>query len=217
MPTPAAEIRRRALLAAAKVTLSLSALACADSESPADRTDALTGGAGSPGGASTTGGAGGSAIAGSGTAAGTGGVAAAGAGGAGAAGGSGLAGQGGSVGGSACDVLQEASYKVSTVDCCTAQVASVLPVWSDTTQPMPDRPETIDQATLDCCKVLVVTNDASKQPFQPESAAWQQAATCCPYLPLNDPEFQGPTCTPWGPPMPPAMPLAWRTSAEARA
>lgn len=214
MPSPA-DVRRRALLAAAKVTLSLSALACADTESPLS-TASLTPGTGgqSAAGVPSAGHAGqgaagqGSAAAG-GSSAGASVATTGGSSGKSGHAGSGTSGQGGSVYALACGLPSDTPPTDETVACCGQRLDVVLPL--DPEQPWvndPSWPATLEASEQACCEVVVAGRDAAlpdpNEPF--DELTWRQASRCCPYLDQTGPIFFGPTCTPWGPPMPPAMP-----------
>lgn len=93
---------------------------------------------------------------------------------------------------------QSAKLDDEQAACCEAELASLVP---------PDF--AIDQAPLPtsmttCCGGLVARHDAS---FDAGTAgesklSYYQLSQCCQLL---DPMPIGPTCTPWGPPMPPSM------------
>ena len=101
----------------------------------------------------------------------------------------------------------------ATFDCCVARIAAFGPpdaaVWINE---LPDAgPANADVTS--CCAAIVTRLDYEERTMfgvAPDASAWvsdERAAAqvhwaCC--AEANEPE--GPTCTPWGPPMPPAMP-----------
>jgi hypothetical protein len=101
-----------------------------------------------------------------------------------------------------------------TFDCCLAVLAPQLR--SDAQLPVLSDAAAHDPSVLGCCGVAIYRIDHDYG--DPDAGAhdqadladaglgpglgWSNLQPCCP--PLSYPE--GPTCTPWGPPMPPAMP-----------
>ncbi len=199
-----AEIRHRALLAAAKVTLSLAALGCGaadplpslatdqrSSESPCEqggkRCD--TGAAGAAGAAPEEQ-AGGAPPGVGGASPGVGGV-----GGQVATAG---AGQGGGLG---CGENTEFPYDAVQVNCCLDVVKKTFPQ-----DPGALPPETLSAEELACCRVVLTSRDQQGEaPIAGvDPIPWNLAYACCLFTDPSDGSFS-PTCTPWGPPMPPAM------------
>jgi hypothetical protein len=78
--------------------------------------------------------------------------------------------------------------------CCKAEVASAsfpaTPHWSA------DPDTRVDALTRDCCTVLAKAATAA------QDWSWQERGECCAAIGWN----AAATCTPWGPPVPPAMP-----------
>jgi hypothetical protein len=222
------EIRRRALLAAAKVSFSLLAMGCGAADAPpstpldqrtgqpsCEPLDALCGGAGSSAqaGASPVESAGGAAsvagASGAGTSSGVGGASGAGAspgvgGASSGAGGEVAAAGAGQGGGPGCGEDTEFPYEAAQVNCCLGVVKATFPQ-----DPGAPPPETISAEELACCRVVLTSRD--KQDGTPiagvDPIPWDIAYACCPFTEPSDGSFS-PTCTPWGPPTPPEM-QAW--------
>lgn len=182
----ASEIRRRALLAATKATLSVLAAGCGGQidDSPPTYDAGSAGHAGSaPSGA--------------------GAVAAAGASGAGASGAGGMGGTGGAgVAATAsplCQGTQGPTFSSETIDCCGAVVTAYFPK----NGPFPEGTAPPDVVT--CCDVAL-SWFSSSAPTNSPTTAFDGANTfdCCSVA--SNPGSA--LCSPWGPPTPPAMP-AW--------
>jgi hypothetical protein len=177
--------RHAALSAAAKVALSMSALGCASTviERAAGTGSTGQGGASSGATAGTT--ITGTASAGTTTTA------------------SSAAGAGGAGGSSTvCDAPPsgaDASVGSAVFDCCVAflEPDASLPGGSF------DPSAANDPRVVDCCQAIVAHVDQNYSDYS--KVPYQELGACCTLL--NNPV--GPACTPWGPPVPPAMPAAW--------
>jgi hypothetical protein len=80
------------------------------------------------------------------------------------------------------------------VQCCQAEVAD-----AEFPTPLhmgPDPDKRVDLLTRGCCTVLAKNADESKNMFN-----WPERGQCCAAIGWN----AAGTCTPWGPPVPPAM------------
>lgn len=174
--------RHAALAAAAKVALSMSALACAGSTV----TEGAAGGAASSSASKATAGAtttASNATAGVTTTASTA---------------SGAGGAGGSP--AVCDAPPpDASVDSTVFDCCLAFVEPYVPEAGGSFDPS----AASDPRIVDCCQAIVAHVDQDTQDFV--KVPYQEMGACCTLLgrPV------GTACTPWGPPVPPAMPAAW--------
>jgi hypothetical protein len=101
-----------------------------------------------------------------------------------------------------------AAISASTFDCCVARLEAVPP---DDAGFFPDA-AVGDPLVQDCCATIIARldyelrqtigdPDAAAAAQQDEQTAAPVRWQCCQVTPS-----EGPTCTPWGPPMPPAMP-----------
>jgi hypothetical protein len=182
--------RKAALGVAAKVALTMSsALGCASSV--AIEGSAATNGAsssasgGGHGGARATGGSGVVGVSSSSSATG--------------AGGGGVSGAGG---GSNCGLVEApdgGQIDPTMFDCCLPFLAQYAPDGGGafTTSAAGD------PYVLSCCAAIVNDVDHNTQDYA--KVPWQELNACCVLLQYP----VGPACTPWGPPVPPAMPASW--------
>ena len=187
------EARRRALLSAAKATLSLSVVGCGPSAPPAssipseqvsvgDQPAAARGaeqplrpaGPGSPGSGAT------------------------------------------------CDTTPREAYSKESLRCCRAVVDEVNERMKAAYQSKPYEPPVLTPLQQDCCSLAIDAVD-----HQPDTELGRSNVyTCCmfgrdegrPWTPVAR-SSQAPTghvCSPWGPPMPPALPAHLRASDAER-
>lgn len=88
----------------------------------------------------------------------------------------------------------------TTESCCKAEVSSAHfpsdPKWTA------DPDLRVDAVTRGCCVVLA--NASIK-----EQKVWAERGECCPAIGWNG----APSCTPWGPPVPPKMPTTFTAMA----
>jgi hypothetical protein len=177
--------RHAALAAAAKVALSMSALGCASST-----VIEAAAGTGSTGHGGATGGA----MTGTTTSTASGGATttASSAGGAGGTGGSSTV-----CGAPPPDA--DASVGSAVMECCVAFLEPYAPEAGGSFDPSAAN----DPRVADCCQAIVAHVDQNYQ--DAVKVPYQEMGACCTLLkyPL------GLACTPWGPPVPPAMPAAW--------
>jgi hypothetical protein len=98
-----------------------------------------------------------------------------------------------------CEVPASAPYSDTTVACCDALVDAEFPTWSPPVQdPTPD--------LVACCDVVLTEASAKEMTTAASSGSgvpYVAIAQCC-QVPGVSPTPQ-PLCTPWGPPVPPAM------------
>ena len=105
-------------------------------------------------------------------------------------------------------------------DCCAAQLASLVSADGSVAFQLPDAAVADPEVTA-CCAVLIARLDydqgsAASDPDASVTALQRDGKlaaparwACCSALGHPD----GPTCTPWGPPVPPAMPAGWDAPA----
>jgi hypothetical protein len=162
-----AEIRRRALLAAASVTVSLSALDCGAPAEPA------------------------------------------------------------AASGPSRDARSQKSYTLADLEHCRPSIDEVRALSSRdpsaAAEPsQPSWPPTLTPGQRDCCTLVVdALGQGRSGPRTEDARAIEQAFStpawsCCPYLQDTDKRWPGRLfCSPWGPPMPPAMPPGLAAEALA--
>ena len=116
----------------------------------------------------------------------------------------GAAGEAGAAGAAACGEGAEHPYSAEQVDCCVAVVKAAFP--GGLSEPAP---EALTAEQAGCCRVLLETRD-QQDPAAEGAVPWELAYPCCPFVPSASQDGFSPTCTPWGPPTPPAMdPALW--------
>jgi hypothetical protein len=98
----------------------------------------------------------------------------------------------------ACGVTPDAAT-TDQLDCCAAKVKATF---SDTEPEPVDAGPAPDPGLVACCGELVKAYDGSTHDY---GLTFAQARACCYVLPGQWYEHGGVACTPWGPPMPPAM------------
>lgn len=101
--------------------------------------------------------------------------------------------------GSSCLGSSPGPYSKAQVDCCALVVKNQLPPY---TSQLP----TLSAEQSQCCQLVVSASDAHLMGRGPDlGVSRSEAYRCCSFPgPMPD----GPTCSPWGPPMPPPMDLA---------
>jgi hypothetical protein len=89
-------------------------------------------------------------------------------------------------------------------ECCAARVRDTFPAdWSE--PPFEgEGSEPFHPELAECCAEMVLAYDGVHE----FGLSFQQARACCYVLPAPWYSHGGAACTPWGPPMPPAMPFA---------
>ncbi|MEO7095833.1 MAG: hypothetical protein ABI175_21415 [Polyangiales bacterium] len=88
------------------------------------------------------------------------------------------------------------------LDCCAARVRETFPAeWAE---PISEEPTDVHPELAECCAQIVEAYDGVHE----LGLTFQQARACCYVLPAPWYSHGGAACTPWGPPMPPAMPGA---------
>lgn len=105
----------------------------------------------------------------------------------------------------ACTVTADAATP-KELACCAAKVKATFP--ADVVEPVDaggvGDAGSPDKELVACCGEIVRTYDSTHD----LGLTFQQARACCYALPGTWWEHPGIACTPWGPPMPPAMPGA---------
>jgi hypothetical protein len=102
------------------------------------------------------------------------------------------------------DAASGASVTSTTFSCCASEVAAAFGINIEdgaVGHALDGAPEPGDLA--DCCAVVVFA-DNPYRPYPAQTQAGQEHFWCCEML--DWPPAPGLACTPWGPPMPPAMP-----------
>ena len=106
----------------------------------------------------------------------------------------------GAGGGSGCDVEGGAPYDEATITCCQKLVVDAFPPGVPT--PFPPAPASAELVA--CCSVTLETQDHGT--VGPTPVPWESAYACCLVPGVETPKPFSATCSPWGPPSPPAMP-----------
>ena len=95
-------------------------------------------------------------------------------------------------------IATDAATEAQT-ECCAAKVRDTFsPTW---TEPSTGTPEAHPEL-VECCDAIVRAYDG----VHDYGLTFQQARACCYVLPAPWYSHGGAACTPWGPPMPPEMP-----------
>lgn len=117
----------------------------------------------------------------------------------------------------ACGLPARPPHTSERVDCCEARVLGLAPAWSKWGLLPPELPGEVDAATMACCQAIITAYDTNLRTRARSPEHTNAQAACCHYVMRAEGlPFRGPTCTPWGPPMPPAMP-AWISDEKGAA
>jgi hypothetical protein len=93
----------------------------------------------------------------------------------------------------------DAGISDETLTCCIGFLGGYVPDGSD--WPEFDAVAAADPSVKGCCNAMI--QDVAKVAQQGSALAWNELNACCGVL--GNPN--GPACTPWGPPVPPEMPI----------
>jgi hypothetical protein len=102
-------------------------------------------------------------------------------------------------------------YGADVIACCDALLDATFPEGAPATSPL-------GADVVACCDVALEVRDVETPPGEMvpgDAFPWNVAYQCCVVPGVAIPEPSSPTCTPWGPPVPPAMPadLDWLEEA----
>jgi hypothetical protein len=98
-------------------------------------------------------------------------------------------------------IVTDAATPAQT-ECCAARVKDTFA--ADWTEPPGTEGGDLHPELAECCDEIVRAYDGTHE----YGLTFQQARACCYVLPAPWYSHGGTACTPWGPPMPPAMPGA---------
>jgi hypothetical protein len=109
-----------------------------------------------------------------------------------------------------CHVESGPPFADTTITCCNDLVEATFPAdMPTTTPPAPASPELVA-----CCGVALEARDHPAV-NGPTPVPWESGYECCAIPGVQKPKPFSSTCSPWGPPSPPAMPddLVWLEEA----
>ena len=117
---------------------------------------------------------------------------------------------GGEGGALACEVGSGPPYTDEAILCCNKLVEDTFP----TGTPTPFPPAPASAALVACCDVALEARDHGAVDG-PTPVPWDSGYACCSIPGVEQPKPFSATCSPWGPPSPPAMPadLVWLEEA----
>ena len=101
-----------------------------------------------------------------------------------------------------CGPIETDAATPAQTECCAARVRDTFP--ADWTEPPGTEGGDLHPELAECCDEIVRAYDGVHE----YGLTFQQARACCYVLPAPWYSHGGAACTPWGPPMPPAMPGA---------
>ncbi len=109
-----------------------------------------------------------------------------------------------------CGATTTAPFAPEAVACCQALLTSTFAA-GPAGPPPPATPNLVG-----CCDMALVVRDTQTPGAPPpETFAWETTYACCQVPGVTTTKPFSPTCTPWGPPVPPALPegLGWLEEA----